>query len=140
MSRNRVLVVEDDASIRDLIRVRLTAAGYDVHTARTGLEAVGRLAELRPRAVVLDINMPEMDGFGFLGTLQRNNIKAPVLVLTARHAAEDVRRAIKLGAKDYLTKPFNETQLVARVARLIRAPLPPPPRRPPPTPETDVFI
>ena len=121
-TRQRILVAEDDAGVRDLIRTRLGMAGYDVHTARTGAEAVKRVWELSPDAMILDINMPELDGFGVLGALKdRKHLKAlPVLVLTARHAVEDVRRAIGLGAKDYLTKPFNESQLLARVGRLLR--------------------
>lgn len=125
--RVRVLVVDDDANVRDLIRVRLDQAGYDVHTARTGIEAISRIGELDPSAMVLDINMPEMDGFGVLAAMKQEGRSLPVLVLTARHAGDDVRRAIGLGAKDYLTKPFSEAQLLARVARLMRRPLAQPP-------------
>lgn len=123
--RSRILVAEDDLGVRDLIRTRLEMAGYDVHTAKNGVEAMKRVHELRPDAMVLDINMPEMDGFGVLDALRTTEgIKPiPVLVLTARHASDDVRRAVGLGAKDYLTKPFNEGQLLARVARLLRRPL-----------------
>lgn len=146
--KTRILVVDDDANIRDLIRVRLDQAGYDVHTARTGLEAISRIGELSPSAMVLDINMPEMDGFGVLAAMKQERWSLPVLVLTARHAGDDVRRAIGLGAKDYLTKPFNEAQLLARVARLLRRPLTPPPAAAPakaaqtPTPADpkDMFI
>ncbi len=133
--RSRILVVDDDANVRDLIRVRLDQAGYDVHTARTGVEAISRIGELNPDAMVLDINMPEMDGFGVLAAMKTERMSLPVLVLTARHAGDDVRRAIDLGAKDYLTKPFNEAQLLARVARLMRRRLAPPPAAP-----KDIFI
>lgn len=87
-----------------------------------------RVLELRPNAMVLDINMPEMGGFGVLEALRATEgiTRIPVLVLTARHASDDVQRAVSLGAKDYLTKPFNEGQLLARVARLLRRPLPAP--------------
>jgi DNA-binding response OmpR family regulator len=120
----RILVVEDDLGIRELIRTRLTLAGYDVHTARNGSEALSRIYALRPAAMILDINMPEVDGFQVLKHLQSEGRRLPTLVLTARHAAEDVRLAVGLGAKDYLTKPFTETQLMARVSRLLRAPIP----------------
>jgi DNA-binding response OmpR family regulator len=148
LRKTRVLVVDDDANVRDLIRVRLDQAGYDVHTARTGLEAISRIGELCPSAMVLDINMPEMDGFGVLAAMKQERMSLPVLVLTARHAGDDVRRAIGLGAKDYLTKPFNEAQLLARVARLMRRPLAPPPaaapteaaETPPPAVPKDIFI
>ena len=124
----RILVAEDDSGVRDLIRTRLNAAGFDTHTAKNGVEALMRIGELKPDALVLDINMPEMDGFGVLAVLKDNPVQSrlPVLVLTARHAAEDVRRAVGLGAKDYLTKPFNDAQLLARVARLLRPPIPAP--------------
>ena len=129
MSRKpRILVAEDDAGARDLVRTRLTAAGYDTHTAHNGLEAVQRARELRPDGIVLEINMPGMDGFGVLDAIRSDpNLKhTRVLVLTARHAGDDVKRAMSLGAKDFLTKPFNDQQLIARVARLLRAPGGPP--------------
>jgi two-component system OmpR family response regulator len=121
----RILVVEDDAGVRELIRARLTVAGYDVHTAHDGGEALGRLHSLRPGGVILDINMPVMDGFAVLAEMrsERRLSGIPVLVLTARHATDDVKRAVSLGAKDFLTKPFSDGQLLSRVARLLRAPL-----------------
>jgi DNA-binding response OmpR family regulator len=121
----RILVAEDDAGVRDLIRTRLNAAGYDTHTAHDGLEAVRRIRELRPNGLILDINMPWLDGFGVLEAIRAdaNLMTTRVLVLTARHAADDVKRAVALGAKDFLTKPFNENQLIVRVARLLRAPI-----------------
>jgi DNA-binding response OmpR family regulator len=117
-----ILVAEDDLGVRELIRARLSIAGHNVHIAKTGADALARTLELRPDAVVLDINMPDLDGFGYLTALKTHMAVArpPVLVLTARHSADDVRRALELGAKDYLTKPFNDQQLLARVARLLR--------------------
>ena len=128
-SRHGILVAEDDHGVRELIRTRLHSLGFDVHTARNGAEALDRMSAIRPSAMVLDINMPVLDGFGVLEAMRARNYVVPVLVLTARHAADDVRRAVGLGAKDYLTKPFTEAQLQARVARLLRAPA----REPPPT-------
>jgi two-component system OmpR family response regulator len=126
-SNARILIAEDDAGIRDIIRTRLQMAGYVVETARNGVVALSKLSTWRPAAMILDINMPELDGFGVLEALGPDAGLTPILVLTARHAAEDVRRAIGLGAKDYLAKPFSESQLLARVARLLRTP-----RRPEP--------
>jgi DNA-binding response OmpR family regulator len=120
-SSARILVAEDDAGIRDIIRTRLQAAGYNVEVARNGIEALAKITASRPAAMILDINMPELDGFGVLESMAGHVVRTPVLVLTARHAADDVRRAISLGAKDYLAKPFSESQLLARVARLLRA-------------------
>lgn len=118
----RILIAEDDAGIRDLVRTRLRLAGYDPHTAKNGRQAVECALQLRPHAMILDINMPELDGFGVLAELrtQAPDMHLPTLVLTARHSTEDVKRAVSLGAKDYLTKPFTEAQLLARVARLMR--------------------
>lgn len=124
----RVLIVEDDSGVRDLIRTRLGGAGYETYTARDGQEGLARAFELRPSGIVLDINMPHMDGFSVLDAMRKDNglKRIPVLVLTARHAADDVQHAIGLGAKDFLTKPFNEVQLLGRMARLMRTPIPPP--------------
>jgi DNA-binding response OmpR family regulator len=120
-ARSRILVAEDDSGIRQIIRTRLEGAGYSVETARNGIEALQLLASFRPEGLVLDINMPELDGFGVLERLQRTpQMRPPTLVLTARHAADDVKRAVQLGAKDYLTKPFSEAQLLGRVGRLMR--------------------
>ncbi len=117
----RVLVVDDDASIRDLVSTRLTLAGYVVLTGRNGAEALTRLGERRYDAMVLDLSMPEVDGFEVLAKLKTLAFTAPpTLVLTARHDASDVSRAIQLGARDYLAKPFADRQLLMRVARLFR--------------------
>lgn len=119
----RILIAEDDAGIRDLVRTRLRIAGFDTHTAKNGLQAVERALQLRPAAMILDINMPGLDGFGVLSAIQDQapDLHLPTLVLTARHSSDDVRMAIALGARDYLTKPFTEAQLLARVTRLMRS-------------------
>lgn len=125
-----ILVAEDDSGIREIARTRLQAAGYQAHTACNGNEAMQRILQLRPHALILDINMPKMDGFQVLEALAaRQDVKLiPVMVLSARHDSTDVRRAVQLGAKDYLTKPFSEIQLLARVARLLARPIPAPPQ------------
>jgi two-component system OmpR family response regulator len=124
LPKRRILIAEDDAGIRDLVRVRLSQVGYEAHVARNGLEAADRIRDLRPEGVILDINMPGMDGFGVLQFIarERDLRHVRVLVLTARHSAEDVKRAVSLGAKDYLSKPFSEAQLLARVGRLMGSP------------------
>lgn len=122
MRGKTILVAEDDSSIRELVRARLQISGYDVVTARTGAEAVSRVRTVTVDGLILDINMPEVDGFGVLRAIQETPSirRLPVLILTARHAHDDVRRAVMLGARDYLTKPFSEQQLIARVARLLK--------------------
>lgn len=121
-ARYRVMVVDDDAGVRDLLRAQLNAAGLEVSLAYNGEEVAAELARSHPDLVILDINMPKLDGFGVLQSLRPilENRRIPVLVLTARHAPEDIKRALSLGAKDYLTKPFNNQQLMTRVGRLLR--------------------
>ena len=118
----KIFVAEDDEACRDLLTTRLALAGYAVSSARDGVQALHAIWDCRPAGVVLDINMPRMDGFEVLSSMRqrRDTANTPVLMLTARSAPEDIRRAIKLGARDYLTKPFDDAQLLARVARLIR--------------------
>jgi DNA-binding response OmpR family regulator len=125
--RPKIVVAEDDANIRELVLTRLQVAGYDAFGARDGGEAMRRTLSIRPAVLVLDINMPGMDGFGVLESLKSHRSMAKVLVLTARHAVADVQRAVGLGAKDYLAKPFSDAHLLSRVARLLRAPAAPRP-------------
>jgi DNA-binding response OmpR family regulator len=122
--RRRILAVDDDRAVLELVCTRLTLAGYDVFSARDGHEALGRLSSLRPAAMVLDLGMPSLDGFGVLEKMGKaGTAKTPTLVLTARHSAPDVKRAISLGARDFLSKPFNDNQLLMRVQRLFRCPV-----------------
>jgi two-component system OmpR family response regulator len=120
LSPRRLLVVDDDDAILALLTTRLVIAGYKVTTARQGFEAIRNLRDLRPDAMILDLNMPVLDGFGVLERMRQSSIKPPTLVLTARHCAQDVEKAIRLGAKDYLAKPFEDRALLGRVARLFR--------------------
>lgn len=118
----RVLVVDDDPFALELILTRLTLAGYRTFTARDGKEAVERMADIRPEAMVLDINMPRLDGFGVLRHMAAagQSQKIATMVLSARNQPQDVQTAISLGARDYLAKPFRDEQLLSRIARLLR--------------------
>jgi DNA-binding response OmpR family regulator len=120
--RRRILIAEDDSLVRELIRSKLTAAGYDAHTARAGREVIERLSVVKPHAVLLDINLPDLDGFQVLKTVrdERQDVTAPIMILTARSAPEDVRRAVALGARDYLTKDRIQSQLLPRLARMLK--------------------
>ncbi len=118
----RILVVEDDAAVLELVLTRLDLAGFQTFHARDGIDALNQVAKLRPAGMVLDVNMPRLDGFGVLQRLGERNLisSTPTLVLTARNNQDDVRRAIELGARDYLAKPFKDEQLIARVHRLLK--------------------
>jgi two-component system OmpR family response regulator len=118
--QRRVLVVDDDPFLLELIMTRLAIAEYDVRGARDGREALQRLVDFRPEAMVLDINMPVLDGFGVLASMKAQGLtdRTLTMVLTARNNAEDVTKAIQLGAKDYLSKPFKDDALLQRVGRL----------------------
>jgi DNA-binding response OmpR family regulator len=120
----KVLVVEDEPAVLELVVTRLAIAGYTTFQARNGQEAIRRMAEVSPAAMVLDLNMPVVDGFDVLAQMHQNGQTKVigVLVLTARNQPQDVRQAIALGARDFLTKPFKDEQLLARVARLFRRP------------------
>jgi two-component system OmpR family response regulator len=120
----RILVVDDDKSVLELVTTRLTLAGYNTFNARNGHEALSRLKNLRPAALVLDLNMPSLDGFGVLERMGKEmTASIPTLVLTASRGPADVQRAIALGARDYLAKPFTAGSLLMRVSRLFRRPI-----------------
>jgi DNA-binding response OmpR family regulator len=121
-ARPRVLVVEDDPMVMELITTRLELAGFQTYSARNGSEALSRLNDIRPDGMVLDINMPVLDGFEVLTRMKSTGEtqRTPTMVLTARNRPEDVKRAITLGARDFISKPFKDDQLIARVGRLVR--------------------
>lgn len=108
--------------VLELITTRLSLAGFHTFNARDGYEGLARLKEVSPAAMVLDINMPRLDGFGVLKGMKALGIGVPTLVLTARNQSSDVQEALKLGASDFLAKPFQDQQLIARVGRLVRRP------------------
>jgi DNA-binding response OmpR family regulator len=114
--RKRIVVAEDDAAILELISVRLDIAGYHVIAARNGYQTLERIRATRPEGMVLDIGLPGLDGFDVLQEVASCAPGLPVLVLTARRAADDVRKAIGLGAHSYLVKPFDDQALLERVA------------------------
>jgi len=129
----RIFIAEDDRNVLELLTTRLSLAGYDTVFGRDGWEALEGIHKTRPAAILLDVNMPRLDGFGVLRQLRKSPAVAgiPVMMLTARHAPEDVREALSLGAKDYLAKPFTDNQLLTRVSRLLRRRPEPEPKPPP---------
>lgn len=118
--RPRVLVVDDEENIRFLVTSALALAGMDTDTAATGRDALDRVATWRPDAVVLDIMLPDLDGFTVLQRLRDRGHRAPVVFLTARGTTEDRVRGLSDGGDDYLVKPFDVAELVARVKLRLR--------------------
>jgi two-component system KDP operon response regulator KdpE len=119
MRRHLVLVVDDEPAVQRLVRARLQADGHRVVTAATAEEAIGRLDELRPDLIVLDVMLPGIDGLEALRRVRAES-SVPVLMLTARAADADKLRGLNAGADDYLTKPFNPDELAARVSAILR--------------------
>jgi len=123
----RALVVDDEKRIRRLLRINLEMEGFQVIEAKTGLDALDKVRKEMPDIVILDVKMPEIDGFETLRMI-RDISNVPVLMLTVRDAEEDRVRGLDLGADDYLTKPFSPRELVSRVRAILRRvePLTPP--------------
>lgn len=115
----RILVIEDEAKLADYVKRGLSEAGYTVDVARDGIEGRYLATEGDYQLVVLDIMLPGVDGFGVLASL-REKRNTPVLMLTARDLVEDRVRGLQAGADDYLVKPFAFSELLARVAALLR--------------------
>ena len=118
-SKGRLLLVDDDPSVLASLRRRLLFEGYQVETAVTGQMALELLADQVPDLVILDVMLPEMDGFEVLQQIRLSS-SLPVLMLTARDAIEDRVQGLSLGADDYLVKPFAVEELLARVQALMR--------------------
>ena len=116
----RLLVVDDDRALRDVLRRALTLAGYDVRLAESGAGALADVASSAPDAVVLDVGLPDIDGLEVCRLLRREGNRVPVLMLTARATVSDRIDGLDAGADDYLVKPFDVDELKARLRALLR--------------------
>lgn len=116
----KVLVVDDEENIRELLSVSLKFQGYEVTTAKDGPNAIDLARSIRPDVVVLDVMMPGMDGFGVLRRLRADGIDAPALFLSARDSVQDKVNGLTIGGDDYVTKPFSLEEVVARLEVLLR--------------------
>ncbi len=119
----RVMVVDDDPVILHLVVMNLELEGHEVVTATTGPDALEIARTQRPQALLLDVMLPDIDGFEVCRTLQQNATTAaiPVVLLSARALASDVERGLAAGAVEYVTKPFDPLELVATVERHVAA-------------------
>ncbi len=116
----RLLVVDDDRALRDVLRRSLELAGYEVRLTESGSGALSEVAAAVPDAVVLDIGLPDIDGLEVCRLLRREGNRVPVLMLTARDAVSDRIDGLDAGADDYLVKPFDIDELKARIRALLR--------------------
>ena len=116
----RILVVEDNADLAFGLKNNLEIEGYAVEIGRDGREGLEKVRAWHPDLVVLDLMLPEVDGFRVLKTLRDDGVQVPVLILTARGEEADKVRGLRLGADDYVTKPFGVLELLARVEVLLR--------------------
>jgi len=116
----RILVVDDERPITDLVSMALRYEGFAVQTATTAREARTAVMEYRPALVVLDVGLPDEDGFTLVQRLVADGLKVPVIFLTARDATEDKVHGLTVGGDDYVTKPFSIEELVARIRVVLR--------------------
>ena len=120
MDNPRVLVVDDEPNIRDLVEVALRFHGFEVTTAATGEEALRRARDDGPQLIVLDVMLPDLDGFEVCRRLRTLGDETPVIFLTARDTPTDTVTGLTLGGDDYVTKPFSLDEVVARIRAVLR--------------------
>ena len=116
----RILVVDDEDALSGMVASALRFAGYTVTTEANGIDGLRRVRTDTPDVVVLDVNMPEMDGFEVVRRMRRDGIMTPVIFLTARDDIDDLRTGFRHGGDDYLTKPFSLEELGLRIEALLR--------------------
>jgi two-component system OmpR family response regulator len=117
---HRVLVVDDEPNIVEVISMALRFQGFAVESAGTGHEAIAAVTRFKPHLIVLDVMLPDMEGFDVAGRLGAQRAGVPIIFLTARDATEDKVRGLTGGGDDYMTKPFSLEELVARIRTILR--------------------
>jgi two-component system OmpR family response regulator len=117
---HRVLVVDDEPNIVDVISMALRFQGFEVESAGTGLDAIAAVATFKPELIVLDVMLPDMEGFDVARRLGAERARVPILFLTARDSTEDKIRGLTIGGDDYVTKPFSLEELIARIRSVLR--------------------
>ena len=118
--KQRILLVEDEDHLLEAIKLNLEMEGYKVSTATDGKKALKIFKEERFNLVILDVMLPEIDGFQVAETIRLENSEVPIMFLTAKNTSEDRVMGLKKGADDYLVKPFNLEELILRVANLVK--------------------
>jgi two-component system OmpR family response regulator len=120
MAGERLLLVDDEDNLRSMLEAALRYEGFDVQAASSGRDALDVVDDQSPDLIVLDVMMPDLDGFEVCRRLRNDGVKTPVLFLTARDATDDKVRGLTLGGDDYLVKPFSLDELVARISAVLR--------------------
>lgn len=120
VTKARILIVDDEPSLTDLLRMALRYEGFDVRTAANGFAALQQAKEFNPDAIVLDIMLPDIDGLEVLRRVRATGAEMPILFLTAKDSLDDRITGLTAGGDDYVTKPFSLEEVVARLRGLIR--------------------
>jgi two-component system alkaline phosphatase synthesis response regulator PhoP len=122
MLKERILVIDDDASILKLVSDVLTEEGFSVTTASCGEEGIKKVRQSKPNLVILDLRLPDMDGFQICQTLKKDKSVSsiPIIMLTVKSTKSSTVAGLEMGADDYIVKPFNQEELVARVKTVLR--------------------
>jgi len=116
----RVLVVDDEPNIVDVIGMALRFQGFNVASAANGRDAIARVGDFKPDLMVLDVMLPDMEGFDVAERLGAQRSRVPIIFLTAKDATEDKIRGLTVGGDDYMTKPFSLEELIARIRSILR--------------------
>ncbi|MFN8310376.1 MAG: response regulator transcription factor [Chitinophagales bacterium] len=117
---SRILLVEDEENLRHIVKLNLEMEGYEVEVAETGAKAIKKAREQRFNLIILDVMLPEMDGFTVCENIRLSDNHTPILFLTAKDSSQDRVNGLKLGANDYLPKPFNLEELLLRAKILVK--------------------
>ncbi len=120
MTRETILLVDDEDHLRSMLEAALRHSGFDVRPVASGRAALDAVADARPDLIVLDVMLPDLDGFAVCQRLRSTGDRTPVLFLTARDSTEDKVKGLTLGGDDYLVKPFSLEELVARIEAVLR--------------------
>ncbi len=120
MTGERLLLVDDEDNLRSMLEAALRHSGFEVHPAANGRDALDAVPEVKPDLIVLDVMLPDLDGFDVCQRIRSTGDRTPVLFLTARDATEDKVRGLTMGGDDYLVKPFSLDELVARIHAVLR--------------------
>jgi two-component system OmpR family response regulator len=119
-AQHRVLVVDDEPNIADVVTMALRYQGFEAESAGTGRDAIAAVASFRPHLIILDVMLPDMEGFEVAKRLGAQQARVPIIFLTARDATDDKIRGLSIGGDDYVTKPFSLEELIARVRTILR--------------------